>query len=175
MTRFQISFVYSIDAKRLTVYVNKTKKLTELTLNLDRLDDLSITLSSHPKRGCNGGGERIPLDDDEFNIDEIVYLLVDEITNQHSNATQWAMFFKRYLLVSNEFKRKLAQFLLQKCDESFEVRYKRIYKDLDLSQLKEHWLRLIDQSSLTINESSLTSLNTLGIDCSKSFDVNCFI
>lgn len=169
---FQISFAYSFESKQLSVYLNKTK-LAEVKLNLTRLNNICITLSGI--RNLSSKSDDVQTVNknacDDFNVDELVYLIADELTRQANGETNQKQLFllKCYFQVDVEFKRKLGEFLLRCNDEYFRIKYERIRPTIDVNQLKEHWLRIIDQNCLAVNESSLTSLNTLGRE--KSFKI----
>lgn len=156
---FQLCLGYSFDKKELRINLNK-KTLCELKLNLARLNNLSITLNTSVRPHLESKSTRS--DDEEFNIDELIYLLAEEVTKNLGENNKQAYLLKCYFQVSSEFKRRLRDFLVKKCQHFFTLKYKRIRGNLDTTQLKENWMRIIDQNCLVINESSLNSLNTLG-------------
>ena len=155
MTRnLKISFTYSLDDNLLTIYINKIKKLVELKFNITTLNNLNVILSYNHIRPTN--------DVSELKIDELVYLLADEQLNQNGENPKQAFLFKCYFEIDNEFKKQLGAFLLDRLNDYYCLKLERIQGQLDVMQLKEHWLRIVDQNTLVVNESNLTSINTLG-------------
>lgn len=151
MTRqFTISFSFSFEAKQLSVYLNKVHKLAQLKLTLTNLNNLSVVLNSS-KRANN-----------HLNVEELVYLLADDLANHLDTDPKQAFLFKCYFQIDAEFKQKLSEFLLEKLDELYRLKYEQIRTSIDVEQLKEHWLQIIDKNCVVVNESSLTSIDTLG-------------
>lgn len=154
----QVNFVYSFDTRRLCIYLNGgAKKLVELKLNLTNLNNLNVQLSTgHPR----------PVNDmlgAEFNVDELAYLLADETFKQNvESEPKLAYLVKCYFEIDVEFKKRLGLFLLDRLNEYYRLKFERVRSKLDVAQLKEYWLRIIDQNALGVNEPNLTSINTLG-------------
>lgn len=158
-----ISFRYSFDTKQLIIFLNKTRKLVELKLNITNLNNLNVNLNTSHHHHHHHQQTKADKSDG-LKINELVYIIADELVKQHNDDSA-SNLLKCYFEIDNEFKNKLTKFLADRLVEYYRLKFESIRGRVQVEQLKEYWLRMIDQNNLAVNEPNLTSINTLG----KSF------
>lgn len=154
MQEYKFNFSYSFATKQFTIYF-KSNKIIDLKLNLINNNlNLNLLDNSTTNNSSNQFDQTFHLQNS--NLNELIFLLIDEIENKHKNLKN----LKHFLILSPEFRSSLNSFIYKQRLLYFQLKLNDAYNSLrtDLSlklDLKQHWLNQINLNQKSANKNEI--------------------